>query len=69
MSHHIKTLAGGYKENSPRVRSENSKKTFVDNRPKTIDAQRLANDIKQWASEGKLTSNDIQLIITELQKL
>ena len=69
MSHHIKTLAGGYKENSPRVRSENSKKTFVDNRPKTIDAQRLANDIKQWASEGKLTPNDIQLIITELQKL
>lgn len=66
---HIRSLAGGYKENSPRVRSENSKKTFVDNRPKTIDAQKLANDIKQWASEGKLTQNDIQLIITELQKL
>ena len=65
----IKTLAGGYKENSPRVRSENTKKTFVDNRPKTIDAQKLANDIKQWASEGRLSSEDIQLIITELKKL
>ena len=66
---HIRSLAGGYKENSPRVRSENSKKTFVDNRPKTIDAQKLANDIKQWASEDKLSPDDIQLIITELQKL
>jgi hypothetical protein len=66
---HIRSLAGGYKENSPRVRSENSKKTFVDNRPKTIDAQKLSNDIKQWASEGKLTPEDIQLIISELQKL
>ena len=66
---HIRSLAGGYKENSPRVRSENSKKTFVDNRPKIIDAQKLSNDIKQWASEGKLTQDDIQLIISELQKL
>jgi len=66
---HIRSLAGGYKENSPRVRSENSKKTFVDNRPKTIDAQKLANDIKQWTSEGKLTQDGIQLIISELQKL
>ena len=69
MSHHIKTLAGGYKENSPRVRSEHSKKPFVDNNIKMINAQELANNIKGWYSEGKLTLDDIQLIITELQKL
>lgn len=66
---HIKTLAGGYKENSPRVRSENSKKPFVDNNIKMINAQELANNIKGWYGEGKLTSDNIQLIITELQKL
>lgn len=66
---HLKTLAGGYKENSPRVRSENTKKPFVDTSIKMIDAQDLANKIKGWYGESKLTSDDIQLIITELQKL
>jgi hypothetical protein len=66
---HLKTLAGGYKENSPRVRSEHSKKPFVDTSIKMINAQELANNIKLWASEGRLSSEDIQLIISELQKL
>jgi hypothetical protein len=66
---HLKTLAGGYKENSPRVRSEHSKKPFIDTSIKTINSQELANNIKLWASEGRLSSEDIQLIITELQKL
>jgi hypothetical protein len=66
---HIKTLAGGYKENSPRVRSESSKKPFIDTSIKMIDAQDLSNNIKGWYSEDKLTQNDIQLIISELQKL
>jgi len=65
----IKTLAGGYKENSPRVRSEHSKKAFVDTSIKMINAQDLANNIKGWYGNGKLTLDDIQLIITELQKL
>lgn len=65
----VRSLAGGYKENSPRVRSEHSKKPFVDTKIKTIDAQILANDIKLWFSEGRLTEEDIQTIITELQKL
>jgi len=66
---HLKTLAGGYKENSPRVRSEHKKKPFVDTSIKMINAQELANNIKLWASEGRLSSEDIQLIISELQKL
>ena len=66
---HLKTLAGGYKENSPRVRSEHSKKPFVDTSIKMINAQELANNIKLLASEGRLSNEDIQLIITELQKL
>lgn len=65
----VRSLAGGYKENSPRVRSEHSKKPFVDTSLKMVDAQKLANDIKGWYGEGRLTHEDIQLIITELQKL
>lgn len=65
----LNTLSGGYKGGSPRVRSENSKANFVDNRIKTINAQELANNIKGWYSEGRLTLEDIQVIITELQKL
>ena len=65
----IKTLAGGYKENSPRVRSENSKKTFVDTNIKMIDAQDLANNIKGWYGEGRITIEGLQLITTQLQEV
>jgi len=66
---HLNTLSGGYKGGSSRVRSENSKKEFEDDRIKSINAQDLANKIKGWYGEGKLSLNDIQTIITELQKL
>ena len=66
---HLKTLAGGYKENSPRVRSENTKKPFVDTSIKMIDAQDLANKIKGWYGDGKITTEGLQLITTQLQEV
>ena len=65
----IKTLAGGYKENSPRVRSEHSKKAFVDTSIKMINAQELADKIKGWYGDGKITTEGLQLITTQLQEV
>ena len=65
----IKTLGGGYKGGSPRVRSNNTK-TYVDPPPQQkILVSELINQIKVWKVDGKLTSEEIQTIITELQKI
>ena len=61
----IKTLGGGYKGGSPRVRSNNTK-TFT---PPPPQQKILINQIKVWKVDGKLTSEEIQTIITELQKI
>lgn len=65
----LNALAGGYKGGSPRVRSENSLKPFAQPQIKVIDAQELANTIKGWYSEDKLSLEGVQIIINELQKL
>ena len=65
----IKTLAGGYKENSPRVRSEHSKKAFVDSNAKMVNPQELADKIKGWYGDGKITTEGLQLITTQLQEV
>lgn len=65
----IKTLAGGYKENSPRVRSENSKKPFIDTNVKMVDVVDLANKIKVWYGDGKITTEGLQLLTTQLQEV
>jgi|TARA_R100001163_G_C5064856_1_gene202593 hypothetical protein len=65
----IKTLGGGYKGGSPRVRSSNTK-TYVEPLPQQkILVSELINQIKVWKVDGKLTSEEIQTIITELQKI
>jgi hypothetical protein len=65
----IKTLSGGYKENSPRVRSENSKKPFVETNIKMVDFQELANKIKGWYGDGKITTEGLQSLTTQLQEV
>ena len=65
----IKTLAGGYKENSPRVRSEHSKKPFADPNAKMVNPQELADKIKGWYGDGKITTEGLQLITTQLQEV
>ena len=65
----LNTINGGYKGGSPRVRSENSKKPTADTTLKTINAQELSNSIIKWYGEGRMTSEDIQTIITQLQKI
>jgi hypothetical protein len=65
----LNTLAGGYKGGSPRVRSENSKKPYVGDAPKLVNVEKLVNDIKILYADGKITTEGIDKIILELQKL
>ena len=62
----LNSINGGYNGGSPRVRSENSKKSFVDNRIKILDAQELVDSIKKLYSEGRLTQEGIQSISDQL---
>ena len=62
----LNSINGGYKGGSPRVRSENAKKPFVDNRIKILNAQELVDSIKKLYSEGRITQEGIQLISNQL---
>ena len=64
----LNTLAGGYKGGSPRVRSENSRK-ITSSPPTPIDVNQFVNQIKMWVDSGKLSKEDIQTLITELNKI
>jgi len=66
---HIKSLAGGYKENSPRVRSEHSKKPFIDTNLKMVNTQELINNIKGWYAEGRITTEGLQSLTIQLQEI
>ena len=62
----LNSINGGYNGGSPRVRSENSKKSFVDNRIKILDAQELVDSIKRLYSEGRITQEGLQSISDQL---
>ncbi len=62
----LNSINGGYNGGSPRVRSENSKKPFIDTSIKMIDAQELVNSIKRLYSEGRLTQEGLQSISDQL---
>ena len=62
----LNSINGGYNGGSPRVRSENSKKPFIDTSIKMIDAQELVDSIKRLYSEGRLTQEDLQSISDQL---
>ena len=65
----LNTLAGGYKGGSPRNRSNNTPKSFSGKLPKQVDANQIANQLKQWYSGGNMSKEGIQIIIKELNKL
>ena len=69
MSHHLNTIAGGYKGGSPRVRSENTKPPFVDNNIKKVDRVKLEEQIKTWHADGNLSTDDVNYIINQLQTI
>ena len=69
MSHHLNTIAGGYKGGSPKVRSENTRPPFVDNNIKTIDKEKLVEQIKMWHADKNLSTEDINYIINQLQTI
>mgnify|MGYP000850483687 FL=1 len=65
----LNAINGGYKGGSPRVRSENVKNFSPQEPVQKILINDLINQIKVWKVDGKLTSEEIQIIITELQKI
>ena len=65
----LNTLAGGYKGGSPRVRSSNIKEFKPQEPQQKILIKDLVEQIKTWKVDGKLTLEEIQTIITELQKI
>ena len=62
----LNSINGGYNGGSPRVRSGNSKKPFIDTSIKMIDAQELVDSIKRLYSEGRLTQEGLQSISDQL---
>jgi len=65
----LNTLAGGYKGGSPKVRSENSKPAFVDNKIQKISSGDVTNQIKKWHADGNLNTEDVSYIISQLQTI
>jgi len=65
----LNTLAGGYKGGSPKVRSENSKPAFVDNKIQKISSGDVTNQIKKWHADGNLNTEDVSYIILQLQTI
>jgi len=64
----INSINGGYKGGSPRVRSENSRK-ITPKPPQPIDVQDMVTQIHQWYLDGRLSTTNIQYIISELNKI
>jgi len=64
----INTLASGYKSHPTKVRSTNTR-PFIDPNPTQIDAKDLANKIKIWHTDGNLTTEGLNHLITQLQTI
>tara|TARA_R110000803_G_scaffold73243_1_gene137028 strand:+ start:107 stop:511 length:405 start_codon:yes stop_codon:yes gene_type:complete len=64
----LNSINGGYKGGSPRVRSENSRK-ITPLPPQPVNVEGLTNNIKDLYSSGRLTPEDIQSLVAELQQL
>ena len=65
----LNSINGGYNGGSPKVRSENFKKPFIDPNFKKINAQELSDQIIRWYGDGRISLDGIQTIINQLQKL
>jgi hypothetical protein len=64
----INTLAAGYKSHPTEVKSENSKPPVIMS-PTQVDAIDITNKIKQWHTDGNLSTDGVNHIISELQKI
>ncbi len=65
----VKTLSRGYKGNTSNIRSEKPKSPVSGGEKTKIDPQELINNIKNWHSEGRISSSDLQLIANQLQNI
>jgi hypothetical protein len=65
----LNTLSAGYKSSSTKIRSTNTRPPVVDESKPVINASDLANQIKVWHSENRLSKEDINNIIAELQTI
>ena len=63
----INTLSAGYKSHPTTVKKE-SKAPIVQN-PTQIDPVVFTNKIKQWHTDGNLSTDGVNHIISELQKI
>jgi hypothetical protein len=64
----LNTINGGYVGGSPKVRSENPVKSLVDVKVKLINVQELIDNITKWHDAGRITSEGIQDIASQLQQ-
>ena len=65
----LNTLSAGYKSNPTKIRRTNTRPPVVDESKPVINASDLANQIKIWHSENRLSKEDINNIIAELQTI
>jgi|TARA_Y100000361_G_scaffold114379_1_gene104865 hypothetical protein len=65
----LNTLSAGYNSSSTKIRSTNTRPPVVDESKPAIIASDLANQIKIWHSEKRLSNQDINNIIAELQTI
>ena len=64
----LNSINGGYKGGSPRVRSENSR-NLTPQPPQPINVIDMINKIKEWYIGGRLSTSDIQQLVSELNKI
>ena len=65
---HLNTLSSGYKGSSTKIRSSNTRSPVIKS-PTQIDAKDLANKIKIWYTDGNLTTEGLNHLITQLQTI
>jgi|TARA_R110000744_G_scaffold306136_1_gene414436 hypothetical protein len=63
----LNSINGGYVGGSPKVRSTNPIKPLVDVKVKLINVQELIDNITKWHDTGRITSEGIQEIASQLQ--
>jgi hypothetical protein len=64
----INTLSSGYKSHPTKVQSTNTRIPVADT-SKKIDYVGLVNRIKIWHADGVLTTDGVNYIISQLQKI
>tara|TARA_R110000803_G_scaffold181253_1_gene243658 strand:- start:249 stop:452 length:204 start_codon:yes stop_codon:yes gene_type:complete len=63
----LNTLSAGYKGSSTKIRSSNTRPPIINN--VKVNADDLIKKIKIWHADGVLTTDGVNYIIIELQKI